>query len=67
MSILPTSQWCARSSIWTSAKPQKEIFGGGVNAFYRYENGKTRPPLAPVRLLKWLERYPELLNEVRTA
>ena len=23
-----------------------EIFGGGVNAFSRYENGKTKPPLA---------------------
>ena len=25
-----------------------EIFGGGVNAFSRYENGKTKPPLALV-------------------
>jgi hypothetical protein len=25
---------------------------GGVNAFARYENGKTKPPLAPVKLLK---------------
>ena len=23
------------------------IFGGGPNAFSRYENGKTKPPLAP--------------------
>ena len=23
-----------------------ELFGGGVNAFSRYENGKTKPPLA---------------------
>lgn len=23
-----------------------EIFGGGINAFSRYENGKTKPPLA---------------------
>ena len=29
-----------------------EIFGGGVNAFSRYENGKTKPPLALVKLLK---------------
>ena len=27
------------------------IFGGGVNAFSRYETGKTRPPLALVKLL----------------
>jgi HTH-type transcriptional regulator / antitoxin MqsA len=42
-----------------------EIFGGGVNAFSRYENGKTRPPLALVKLLKVLERHPDLLKEVR--
>jgi HTH-type transcriptional regulator/antitoxin MqsA len=27
------------------------IFGGGANAFSRYENGKTKPPLALVKLL----------------
>lgn len=42
-----------------------EIFGGGVNAFSRYENGKTRPPLALVKLLRVLDRHPELLEEVR--
>jgi HTH-type transcriptional regulator / antitoxin MqsA len=44
-----------------------EIFGGGVNAFSRYENGKTKPPLALVKLLKVLDRHPELLREVRMA
>ncbi|OGT89045.1 MAG: antitoxin [Gammaproteobacteria bacterium RIFOXYD12_FULL_61_37] len=44
-----------------------EIFGGGVNAFSRYENGKTKPPLSLVRLLKLLDRHPDLLNEVRAA
>jgi len=44
-----------------------EIFGGGVNAFSRYETGRTRPPLALVKLLKLLERHPELLEEVRAA
>jgi HTH-type transcriptional regulator/antitoxin MqsA len=44
-----------------------EIFGGGANAFSRYENGKTKPPLALVKLLKVLDRHPDLLNEVRTA
>ncbi len=43
------------------------IFGGGVNAFSRYENGKTRPPLALVKLLKVLDHHPELLDEVRAA
>ena len=44
-----------------------EIFGGGVNAFSRYENGKTKPPLALVKLLEVLERHPDLLVEVRSA
>jgi HTH-type transcriptional regulator / antitoxin MqsA len=44
-----------------------EIFGGGVNAFSRYENGKTKPPLALVKLLKVLDRHPELLDEIKVA
>ena len=44
-----------------------EIFGGGINAFSRYENGKTKPPLSLVKLLKVLDRHPELLTEVRSA
>jgi HTH-type transcriptional regulator / antitoxin MqsA len=43
-----------------------QIFGGGVNAFSRYENGKTKPPLALVKLLKVLDKHPELLAEVAT-
>ena len=44
-----------------------EIFGGGVNAFSRYENGKTKPSLALVKLLKVLDRHPDLLDEVRAS
>ncbi|KKB60934.1 antitoxin [Robbsia andropogonis] len=44
-----------------------EIFGGGINAFSRYENGKTKPPLALVKLFKLLDRHPDLLDEVRAA
>jgi HTH-type transcriptional regulator/antitoxin MqsA len=44
-----------------------DIFGGGVNAFSRYENGKTKPSLALVKLLKVLDRHPDLLNEVRAS
>lgn len=42
-----------------------EIFGGGVNAFSRYENGKTKPPLALIKLFRVLDHHPDLLNEVR--
>jgi len=44
-----------------------EIFGGGVNAFSRYETGKAEPPVSLVKLLTLLDRHPELLDEVRGA
>ena len=56
-----------RKKLALDQREAAEIFGGGVNAFSRYENGKTRPPLALVKLLKVLDRHPDLLNEVKTA
>jgi HTH-type transcriptional regulator/antitoxin MqsA len=56
-----------RKSLALDQREAAEIFGGGVNAFSRYENGKTKPPLALVKLLKVLEQHPDLLAEVRTA
>lgn len=56
-----------RKKLSLDQREAAEIFGGGVNAFSRYENGKTKPPLALVKLLKVLDRHPDLLNEVRTA
>jgi HTH-type transcriptional regulator / antitoxin MqsA len=44
-----------------------EIFGGGASAFSRYENGKTKPPLALVKLFKVLDLHPDLLAEVRAG
>ena len=41
------------------------IFGGGVNAFSRYETGKAVPPVALVKLFKILDSRPELLAMVR--
>jgi transcriptional regulator with XRE-family HTH domain len=40
------------------------IFGGGANAFSRYESGKTKPPVALVKLFKVLDRHPDLFEEV---
>lgn len=54
-----------RKKLALDQREAAEIFGGGVNAFSRYENGKTKPPLALVKLLKVLDRHPELLVEVR--
>lgn len=56
-----------RKKLALDQREAAEIFGGGVNAFSRYENGKTKPPLALVKLLRVLDRHPDLLTEVRAA
>ena len=56
-----------RKKIALDQREAAEIFGGGVNAFSRYENGKTEPPLALVKLPKVLDRHPDLLSEVRAV
>lgn len=56
-----------RKKLNLDQREASEIFGGGVNAFSRYETGKTKPSLALVKLLKVLDRHPDLLNEVRAA
>lgn len=54
-----------RKKLHLDQREAAELFGGGVNAFSRYENGKTKPPLALVKLLKVLDRHPDLLDEIR--
>lgn len=54
-----------RRKLRLDQKEAGRIFGGGDNAFSRYENGKTRPPMALAKLLRLLDRHPELLAEVR--
>lgn len=56
-----------RKKLALDQREAAEIFGGGVNAFSRYENGKTKPPLALVKLLKVLDRHPDLLAEIKSA
>jgi HTH-type transcriptional regulator/antitoxin MqsA len=56
-----------RKKLRLDQREAAEIFGGGVNAFSRYENGKAKPPLALIKLLKVLNRHPELLSEVRAS
>ena len=40
------------------------LFGGGVNAFSRYETGKAQPPVALLKLFKILDKHPELIAEI---
>lgn len=56
-----------RKKLALDQREAAEIFGGGVNAFSRYENGKTKPPVALVKLLKVLDRHPDLLGEIRST
>ena len=53
-----------RKKLQLGQREAAELFGGGVNAFSRYENGKTKTPLALVKLLTLLDRHPELLGEL---
>jgi len=56
-----------RKKLALDQREAAEIFGGGVNAFSRYELGKTKPPLALVKLFKILDHHPDLLDEIRAA
>jgi len=63
--VSPEFVRAVRGKLGLDQREAAAIFGGGVNAFSRYETGKTRPPVAMVKLLKLLDRHPELLAEVR--
>lgn len=54
-----------RKKLQLDQREAAELFGGGPNAFSRYENGKTRPPLALVQLFKLLDKHPSLINELK--
>jgi HTH-type transcriptional regulator/antitoxin MqsA len=41
-----------------------EIFGGGPNAFSRYERGEIRQTKALDQLLRLLDKHPHLLDEI---
>ena len=63
----PTYITRVRRKLDLDQRQAAELFGGGVNAFSRYENGKTKPPLALVKLLKLLDRHPDLLEELKAV
>lgn len=44
-----------------------EIFGGGANAFSRYETGRVAPPRPLVQLFRVLDKHPEMLDEIKFA
>ncbi len=54
-----------RKKLKLSQKEAAAIAGGGVNAFSRYEHGKSRPVAAVVNLFRILDKHPELVDEIR--
>jgi HTH-type transcriptional regulator/antitoxin MqsA len=54
-----------RKKLDLTQKEASEIFGGGVNAFSRYEKGKAQPHPSTIKLLRVLDHHPELLTEIR--
>ncbi len=56
-----------RKKLALDQRQAAQIFGGGVNAFSRYETGKTKPPVPLLQLLFLLDRHPELLAEIKAG
>jgi HTH-type transcriptional regulator/antitoxin MqsA len=54
-----------RKKLNLGQKEAGKLVGGGVNAFSRYETGKTPPPVPLVKLIRILDIHPEMLSIVR--
>ena len=54
-----------RKKLKLTQREAAAIAGGGVNAFSRYEHGKSRPVAAVVNLFRILDKHPELIREIR--
>lgn len=56
-----------RKKLDLDQKEAGRVFGGGDNAFSRYERGRAKPPVALVKLFMILDKHPELITEVMVA
>jgi HTH-type transcriptional regulator/antitoxin MqsA len=56
-----------RKKLHLTKKEASEIFGGGKNGFALYETGQAKPPVSLIKLLKVLDKHPDLLSEVKAA
>lgn len=54
-----------RKSLKITQTELAAAFGLGKVAFSRYERGETRPPATIMKLLRLIERHPDLLAEIR--
>lgn len=53
-----------RKKLKLTQRQASMIFGGGINAFSRYERGVTEPSRAVMTLLHVMERHPEIRDEL---
>ena len=63
--LVPTEVRRIRKKLGLSQREAGEIFGGGIRAFSQYERGETRQGKALDKLLRLLDRHPDLLDEIR--
>lgn len=63
--VAPEYITAVRKKLKINRREAGEIFGGGPNAFSRYESGKTNPSIPLVMMLKILDRHPHLWEEVK--
>jgi HTH-type transcriptional regulator/antitoxin MqsA len=62
--ITPDNVKLIREKLHLTQVIASEIFGGGINAFSRYERGETPIPKALSQLLIILKNHPNLLKEI---
>lgn len=63
--IAPDFVYDIRKKLNLIQKEASKIFGGGPNAFSRYETGKALPPPSLIQLLRLLDNHPALLEEIK--
>lgn len=54
-----------RNKLGLTQKSASSIFGGGHNAFSRYQTGTARQSKATDNLLRLLDKHPHLLNDIQ--
>jgi HTH-type transcriptional regulator / antitoxin MqsA len=56
-----------RKNLKLTQSELSEVVGIGKVAFSRYERGETKPPAPLVKLLRLVERHPDLLAEMHSS
>lgn len=61
--ISPLMIRAAREAVGASQREAGSLFGGGANAFYKYESGKATPSAGMAHLLRLALERPELFQK----